>query len=87
MVHAMLYTVLALEVSAFSRGAVSFEFPREVYAKLSWPTWGSSIPNDWSLFMPLNSRYIPIHDRAPVTGDLIADVDEESDGSSSNVSA
>lgn len=63
MLHTMLFTVIALELPSSARGAVSLESPREVYAKLSWPTWSSAIPDEWTLFFPLNSRYIPIHDR------------------------
>ena len=63
MAHNMLFTLLALELPASSRGAVSIESPREVFAKLSWPQWNAAIPGDWTLFLPLNSRYIPIHDR------------------------
>lgn len=68
MVHSMVYTILALEIPAFSRGAVSIEFPREVYSKLGWPEWSSAIPNEWTLFLPLNSRYIPLHDRDVLEG-------------------
>ena len=63
MAHAMIFTIIALEVPASSRGAVSAECPREVYTKLSWSEWNSSLPNEWTLFLPLNSRYVPIHDR------------------------
>ena len=77
MLHSMIYTVIALEVPASSRGAVSIESPREVYTKLSWPEWTAGIPADWTLFMPLNSRYIPIHDREGpdmnVDGDGVTD--------------
>jgi hypothetical protein len=76
MFHVMTYTVIALEIPAFGRGAVSSEFPREVYSKLSWPEWTSSIPSDWTVFLPLNSRYIPIHDRSP-EGDIEGTGDTE----------
>jgi hypothetical protein len=70
MVHLMVYVVLALEIPAFARGAVSIEFPREVYSKLSWPEFTAAIPNEWTLFLPLNSRYIPVHDRDVFEGQL-----------------
>lgn len=63
LLHSMLYTVLALELPSSSRGVVSLEHPREVYSKLSWPEWTAGTPQDWTLFLPLNSRYIPIHDQ------------------------
>jgi len=63
MIHSMIFTVISLELPAWSRGAVSMDSPREVYSKLSWPEWSAGIPQDWTLFLPLNSRYIPIHDR------------------------
>ena len=63
MLQAMLYTILALEIPAVVRGAISVECPREVYNRLSWPEWTASIPNEWSLFLPLNSRYTPLYDR------------------------
>ena len=63
MMHSMIFTVISLEIPASSRGAVSLESPREVYSKLSWPEWSAGIPQDWTLFLPLNSRYVPIHDR------------------------
>jgi hypothetical protein len=63
MAHAMVFTIVALEVPASSRGAISAECPREVYTKLGWSEWNASLPNEWTLFLPLNSRYVPIHDR------------------------
>ena len=59
----MIYTILALEIPAYSRGVVSMECPREVYNRLSWSEWTGSLPLEWTLFLPLNSRYIPLHDR------------------------
>lgn len=63
MVHAMIYSLLAFEVPAARRGAVSLECPREVYSRVSWPEWTASLPQEWTLFLPLNSRYVPLHDR------------------------
>jgi len=68
MIHSMIFTVISLEIPALSRGAVSLESPREVYSKLSWPEWSAGIPQDWTLFLPLNSRYVPIHDRELADG-------------------
>lgn len=76
MLHTMLFTIIVLELPSSARGAVSLESPREVYAKLSWPTWSSAIPEEWTLFFPLNSRYIPIHDRREENGDLERGVEE-----------
>jgi hypothetical protein len=70
MIHLMVYTVLVLEIPAFARGAISIEFPREVYSKLAWPEFTAAIPNEWTLFLPLNSRYIPLHDRDVFEGQL-----------------
>jgi hypothetical protein len=66
LLHSMLYTVLALELPSSSRGVVSLEHPREIYSKLSWPEWSAGTPQDWTLFLPLNSRYIPIHDQGAI---------------------
>jgi hypothetical protein len=63
MVHAMIYSLLAFEIPAARRGAVSLECPREVYSRVSWPEWTASLPQEWTLFLPLNSRYVPLHDR------------------------
>ena len=63
MLHAMCFTVVSLEVPGSARGAISLECPREVYSRLSWPEWSASLPNEFTLFLPLNSRYVPLHDR------------------------
>lgn len=54
--------LLAIEVPAVTRGVVSFECPREVHVKLSWNENPGTLPNDWTIFLPLNARYIPLHD-------------------------
>ena len=79
MLQAMLYTILALELPAASRGVVNMECPREVYNRLSWPEWTGSLPIEWTLFLPLNSRYIPLHDRVIDTERVSDDDDEDSD--------
>lgn len=90
MLHAMIYTIIALEVPAFGRGAVSLEFPREVYNSLSWPEWTGGVPADFTLFLPLNSRYIPIHDidlNANIDADdADADADADDNGNVNAVS-
>jgi len=63
LMHAMLYTILAFEVSSSSSGVISVETPREVYNKLSWPEWSAQLPSEWTMFLPLNARHIPLHDR------------------------
>jgi hypothetical protein len=79
----MIFTVLALEVPASSRGAVSLDCPREVYSQLSWNEWTANLPNEWTIFMPLNSRYIPLHDRHIIDGnDDLPDEDSDSEASS-----
>ena len=59
----MIFTLLSIEVPAVLRGAVSNECPREVYVKLGWSDWTANLPPEWSIFQPLNARYIPLHDR------------------------
>ena len=83
--HAMFYCVMVLEVPALNKGSVSLECPREVFTRMSWPAFTSSLPHDWTIFMPLNSRYIPINDME-VEGegededeDEGEEIDEESD--------
>ena len=61
--HAMIFTLLSIEVPAVLRGAVSNECPREVYVKLGWSDWTANLPPEWSIFQPLNARYIPLYDR------------------------
>eukprot|EP00550_Attheya_septentrionalis_P003759 CAMPEP_0198283350 /NCGR_PEP_ID=MMETSP1449-20131203/2972_1 /TAXON_ID=420275 /ORGANISM="Attheya septentrionalis, Strain CCMP2084" /LENGTH=887 /DNA_ID=CAMNT_0043979935 /DNA_START=171 /DNA_END=2834 /DNA_ORIENTATION=- len=73
MIQAMLYTVLAYELPAATRGAVSIECPREVYNRLAWPEWSAGLPHEWTLFLPLNSRFTPLYDQLLVT-------DAENDG-------
>ena len=62
MTHAMLFTVF-LEAPNAARGTVSVECPREVYNKLSWPEWSAQLPPEWTIFLPLNMRQTPLHDR------------------------
>ena len=63
-IHAMIFVLLSIEVSAFRRGAVSHhDNPREVYVKLTWSDWTSNLPPEWTIFHPLNARYIPLPDR------------------------
>ena len=59
----MLYTILAFEVPSAASGVISVETPREVYNKLSWPEWSAQLPSEWTMFLPLNARHTPIHDR------------------------
>jgi hypothetical protein len=70
MTHAMLYTMLALELPNSARGTISVECPREVYNKLSWPEWSSQVPAEWTMFLPPNSRQTPIHDRVESSNDV-----------------
>jgi hypothetical protein len=42
---------------------MSIDCPREVYNLVSWSEWTAALPQEWTLFLPLNSRYIPMHDR------------------------
>ncbi|KAL3766668.1 hypothetical protein ACHAWU_003424 [Discostella pseudostelligera] len=63
-VHAMLFTILGLEVPNSARGVLSVSCPREVYNRLSWQEPSAAIPQEWTIFLPLNSRLIPLHDRS-----------------------
>lgn len=63
LVHSMMYTILAFECVCVGRGVISVETPREVYNKLSWPEWSAQLPAEWTMFLPLNARHTPIHDR------------------------
>lgn len=71
LVQAMAYTIIALEIPAAARGAMSAECPREVYNKLAWAEWSSAVPQEFTLFLPLNSRHTPLYDRE------VSDVPEE----------
>lgn len=87
MLQAMFYTLVALEVPAASRGATSIECPREVYNRLSWPEWTASLPQEWTLFLPLNSRYTPLHDRdlTTTTGTPTTETDPNDDVDGGNI--
>jgi hypothetical protein len=61
MMHAMLFTIF-LEAPNVTRGTISVECPREVFNKLSWPTFSAGLPSEWTIFLPLNSRQTPLHD-------------------------
>ena len=63
LVQAMAYTIIALEIPAAARGAMSVECPREVYNKLAWREWSAAVPHEYTLFLPLNSRHTPLYDR------------------------
>jgi len=78
MLHAMLYSLLAFEIPAARRGATSLECPREVYSRISWPEWTASLPQEWTLFLPLNSRYIPLHDRNVILSPAVGNLSQES---------
>lgn len=60
--HAMLFTVF-LEAPNASRGIISAECPREAWNALGWNEWSSQLPSEWTIFLPLNSRQTPLHDR------------------------
>jgi len=77
MCHNMIFTILALEVPASARGSMSLECPREVYNLVSWSEWTASLPGEWTIFLPLNSRYIPLHDRHQEDEDIENDNDED----------
>ena len=63
MVHAMLYTILGLELPNAARGVINVECPREVYNRLSWQAPLASLPPEYTIFLPLNSRLSSLHDR------------------------
>jgi len=67
MFHAMLYTILGLEAPNAARGVVNVECPREVYNRLSWHEPVAALPAEWTMFLPLNSRLSPLHDRVSDT--------------------
>ncbi len=77
--------LLAIEVPAVARGAVSFECPREVYVKLNWNENPAALPGDWTIFLPLNARYIPLHDRIFDDDDDDANNDEANEDESGDI--
>ncbi len=68
MVHAMLFTIIGLEVPKSALGVLSVACPREVFNKLSWQEPSAAIPQEWTIFLPLNSRLNPLHDREIMSG-------------------
>merc|ERR1712129_233445 len=58
----MIFTLLVCEIPAISSGRVSLECPREVFLRVSWPEWSAALPQDFTLFLPLNSRYRSLYD-------------------------
>ena len=81
LVQAMAYSIIALEVPAAARGAMSIECPREVYNRLAWAEWSATVPQIYSLFLPLNSRHTPLYDRevSDVAEDTSARASERND--------
>jgi len=75
MVHAMLYTIVALEAPNSARGVITVECPREVYNRLSWQEPVMALPAEWTMFLPLNSRLSPLHDRVSNGAPPNSDVD------------
>ena len=61
-VQAMMYCLLVLEPRVHRNGLVSLECPRELYTALPWHDWSAAFPADWTLYLPLNTRNIPLHD-------------------------
>ena len=77
----MCFVVLAFEVPLTSNnggsgGIIGPDCPREVYNRLGWREWSAGIPGEWTLFLPLNSRYAPLHDRGAMMEESIK-VDRE----------
>merc|ERR1719215_570335 len=68
--QAMVYCVLVLEPRVHRNGLVSIECPRELYTSLPWQEWSAAFPSEWTLFLPLNSRNIPLHDSGLVEEDV-----------------
>lgn len=64
----MLYTILGLEAPNAARGVINVECPREVYNRLSWQENAYSLPAEWTVFLPLNSRVTSLHDRDAANG-------------------
>lgn len=88
MLHAMLYTILGLEAPNAARGVVNVECPREVYNGLSWREPVAALPPEWTIFLPLNSRLSPLHDRAAISdGVPINDANDGRNESDSNAEA
>lgn len=68
MIHAMLFTIVGLEVPKSARGVLSVACPREVYNRLSWQEPSAAIPQEWTIFLPVNARLNPLHDREISSG-------------------
>ena len=68
MLHAMLYTILGLEAPNARGGVINVECPREVFNRLSWDEPVAALPAEWTMFLPLNSRLSPLHDREVSNG-------------------
>jgi hypothetical protein len=62
MVHAMLFTLIALEAPNSARGVLSVTCPRELWNRLAWQEPSAAIPAEWTIFLPLNTRLRPLHD-------------------------
>mmetsp|Transcript_14904 Transcript_14904/g.23127 ORF Transcript_14904/g.23127 Transcript_14904/m.23127 type:complete len:684 (+) Transcript_14904:76-2127(+) len=82
-IQAMIYCVLILETRVHRSGLVSLECPREVFSAVPWPEWSASFPAEWTLFLPLNSRTVPLYDmqvneNSRQTDDAVIDSDDDS---------
>jgi len=61
-VQGMIYVLLVCEIPSVQRGSISFECPREVFSRVAWSDWTAALPQDFTLFLPLNSRYRSLYD-------------------------
>ena len=57
---AMIFTFVSLELPKYQKGILCEDHPRECWNGLAWGDWSGSLPPDWTVFMSLNQRYVPV---------------------------
>lgn len=60
----MVFCVRVFEVKAFTDGNINLDSPRMLYNALPWPMWRAALPQELTIFMPLNMRTVGLYNNA-----------------------
>ena len=61
----MIHCVRKYEIDVYYRGIVNIDQPRQFYNALPWPTWNISLAPDYTVFLPLSHRSVPVYQMTP----------------------
>lgn len=61
----MIHCVRKYEIDVYYRGIVNIDQPRQLYNSLPWPTWNISLAPDYTVFLPLSHRSVPVYQMTP----------------------